>query len=347
MYARGVRHNIKFRGHRNEDVWKEVSKVCNALATDDKNRRLKPLQCQHHPSGYDSDAYTGRLIGDLSMMKNIRKFCRSCTICFAPKHLAVRSFIPGAVNLLAEPFNPSYRLSKFFYHDTDLWKWTVFDLIMSLKTHRNWDSFDAVSKSYAAHWSLCLLQHLPFLCHTHYHFLCHSDLIDSLCGHLLPDQRFVCLETDSYFYSVLILCHITNWFVNVENQRLTSKPRCALSKVKELTLRLKAHWNLDYHPFAVMLENYRRTANMVDRATRALWRRRKRKEKCAFERCSKSKRKSKKWKLCSSCLVAGYCSRRCAKLDWKNGVHKTYCDSYARLRTLKADPWTEHCYVLS
>eukprot|EP01084_Bolivina_argentea_P077082 139757_1 len=52
---------------------------------------------------------------------------------------------------------------------------------------------------------------------------------------------------------------------------------------------------------------------------------------CQWYKCNNSKinlikrNKTKKWKKCSGCLLARYCSKKCQKLDWNKGFHKRLC----------------------
>eukprot|EP01084_Bolivina_argentea_P009527 17785_1 len=58
------------------------------------------------------------------------------------------------------------------------------------------------------------------------------------------------------------------------------------------------------------------------------------KTRCLRDSCSSiaTKNENKKFVKCKQCLVALYCSRRCAKMDWKYGFHKQCCKQIASQR---------------
>eukprot|EP01084_Bolivina_argentea_P030416 56377_1 len=88
---------------------------------------------------------------------------------------------------------------------------------------------------------------------------------------------------------------------------------------------------------------------MMNEKLEMYWKRRKIKQVCLFAKCNITKHKlsHKKFVKCSKCLAAVYCSKRCAKLDWKNGYHKEYCDAYAQISkncTQVGKKWIEYVH---
>eukprot|EP01084_Bolivina_argentea_P143000 251189_1 len=78
--------------------------------------------------------------------------------------------------------------------------------------------------------------------------------------------------------------------------------------------------------------------NLVDDNCGRFWKTNRQNDKCQRLYC-KTIRGDKKhkigWVKCSLCLVASYCSKRCAKYDWKYGNHKKYCGKYCELKKIK------------
>eukprot|EP01084_Bolivina_argentea_P049366 90800_1 len=53
---------------------------------------------------------------------------------------------------------------------------------------------------------------------------------------------------------------------------------------------------------------------------------------CQYEKCNNTrkirKQQGKKFVKCKICNVFKYCSRKCAKKDWKRGKHRVLCNQY-------------------
>eukprot|EP01084_Bolivina_argentea_P136313 240069_1 len=80
--------------------------------------------------------------------------------------------------------------------------------------------------------------------------------------------------------------------------------------------------------FSEAINEYGRYQNFIDAHFVTLWRARRGNEKCQRLKCKVKRKNEMKWLKCSKCLVATYCSKKCAKFDWKHGNHKKYCDVY-------------------
>eukprot|EP01084_Bolivina_argentea_P032000 59203_1 len=50
---------------------------------------------------------------------------------------------------------------------------------------------------------------------------------------------------------------------------------------------------------------------------------------CHWRFCAKRRKHVKKLYKCVKCRVSRYCSKKCQKLDWKNGCHKILCAKYS------------------
>ena len=295
---------------------------------------IRNRDCWHIRSHSTPTAVSKRILNDISLVAKaeIAPLCKACTFCFVP------SLGANAVEVLSAPFAVHYPLSKFVYHHTELWKWSVYDILAVLNTHR----VNPQSNGHLAHRLRCLVKHLPFLRANHYQFLMtDTKFVDELC-------RFVLREIDgdlggsAGFYVFLILCYLLRWYIDSQHSDTSVKTfHASIGNVRKLAASLRAHSNLVNHGMALMLCEFRKTAKIVDKTTKKLWRKERKHEKCQNGKCrqmrkSRGKRKEsegiKKWMLCSSCLVTEYCSRECAKRDWKFGHHKLYCNSFGRLR---------------
>merc|ERR1712129_498707 len=70
---------------------------------------------------------------------------------------------------------------------------------------------------------------------------------------------------------------------------------------------------------------------MIDKNIQESWAKRKEEDKCQRLKCRKRRKDKDNWIQCSRCRVASYCSKKCAKYDWKYGNHKQYCMQYVEL----------------
>merc|ERR1712129_562964 len=53
------------------------------------------------------------------------------------------------------------------------------------------------------------------------------------------------------------------------------------------------------------------------------------KQRCQRIKCRKTRGDVECFFKCSKCFVSMYCSKKCAKLDWKYGQHKVICASFS------------------
>eukprot|EP01084_Bolivina_argentea_P291638 501249_1 len=80
--------------------------------------------------------------------------------------------------------------------------------------------------------------------------------------------------------------------------------------------------------------NYRNCSKIIALNQKNAWREFNLTQQCIRANCQRTKGDRKKNKFrkfvkCSKCLVAIYCSRKCAKYDWIRGYHRKYCKRYA------------------
>lgn len=83
-------------------------------------------------------------------------------------------------------------------------------------------------------------------------------------------------------------------------------------------------------------QNHKGLHKLIRWRNRAFSRKRRDERKCANQFCQKRRYHARtdrrhKFLKCERCNVAVYCSRHCAKCDWKHGTHKIYCNFYRKL----------------
>lgn len=127
------------RGYSNED---QVESSCKIRIFAGSRKRIKAM-------------WTSSFISYLDING---KYCRFCTVTDG----AILSTRTIAMELFAEPCDPSHRLSKFFYHETDLCKLTVFDIIMWIYAHCFLDSDGKRAFANTDHFRESLHQHLRY-----------------------------------------------------------------------------------------------------------------------------------------------------------------------------------------
>merc|ERR1719361_2234596 len=77
--------------------------------------------------------------------------------------------------------------------------------------------------------------------------------------------------------------------------------------------------------------HYHKYLSIIDDNFKKFWRKKRGKENCQRIGCKIKRSDSNKWLKCSECLVATYCSKKCAKYDWKYGNHKEHCPKYVQM----------------
>lgn len=70
---------------------------------------------------------------------------------------------------------------------------------------------------------------------------------------------------------------------------------------------------------------------MIDHHAKRRWKELMEEQQCQRLDCTRMRGRNTDWQTCSSCYVAVYCSRKCAKYDWKYGCHRKFCKRYAQM----------------
>lgn len=323
------------------------------LQLEASHEEVQKRDCWHIRSRSDPNAISIQILNHASTLKpeQIAPLCTACTYCYVPRHIKQRfddfsclEPVSQLLELLSEPFATHYLLSKFFYHRTELWKWSAYDALTALKTYRIYRSPPIYAQ--VANWLRCMAKHLPFFRTDHYQFLVlDTELVSALCSFIHKEMDFEVgpegLGGHVGFYVLWILCYLRRWCMDCRHSVKSEKSlRNAMEKMQKLTITLQSHSEATYR-FAFILKEHRKTASIVEQQTKRLWRKERRREQCQNEKCTKLRKSSRnkrkgskkhKWMLCSSCFVAGYCCRKCAKFDWNYGHHKLFCKSFAQLK---------------
>ena len=129
--------------------------------------------------------------------------------------------------------------------------------------------------------------------------------------------------------------YLYRWCMDSKNSVKWKKPLLdTMEHIQKLKHALESNLMFGHQGTFLVMTVYRETANVLDQTTKKLWIKERSQEECQNDKCTrirksiKNGKTTKKWVICSSCLVTGYCCRKCAKRDWKYGCHKVYCKSY-------------------
>eukprot|EP01084_Bolivina_argentea_P068929 125470_1 len=77
--------------------------------------------------------------------------------------------------------------------------------------------------------------------------------------------------------------------------------------------------------------------NMIMKESTKHWKRKQLRQTCLRDACNVQRQHIKeKFMKCSKCFIASYCCRKCAKFDWKFGVHKRYCKQYENITKINS-----------
>ena len=246
-------------------------------------------------------------------IKAFGPFCGKCTLCFVRPYFQSRSKdrILSALGfeILSDPFQPSYLLSKFMYRHTDLWRWCLHDIMGSFQRYHDDKSEDSWLTLH--HWMMSFVRHFPLLRGHHFRFFVNdTKLVHALCRVILVDEH-------EGMFATWIICYI-----------LTKCQRKSTECVDKLKVALRARAHGIDRVFVSLLVQHRRIAGIVHHVLLGMLKRRRSEEQCQSGKCEKTR----DLMICSECLVTSYCSRKCAKYDWKYGHHKHFCNSFAKLK---------------
>ena len=113
----------------------------------------------------------------------------------------------------------------------------------------------------------------------------------------------------------------------------------AINDLKALLLKYGPLWNFcrgmwwrNEHQDQLYLQ-------IIDKHTRNHWNKIKSREQCQRTGCNMVRNNVEKWMKCSKCFATVYCSRKCAKYDWKYGKHRENCDVLSKF-VVKGSYWS-------
>eukprot|EP01084_Bolivina_argentea_P177852 307542_1 len=283
------------------------------------------------------------------LLFNNSDLCKTCIFIFFPNfydQYNTLSIIPtvyneGVADLVLYP-----HLSKFVYHKTNIWLWTIHNVYLSVINIMS--QKDATSSREILFYNLrSLIHHIILFKKRHWKVITFEctfviTLIEFIEFELKQRLNVIAEESGSCLHVLLLF--ITNWLFYFNKYCMykdtTTKGIAMFVRLSEFIqtlLKLGGHSQIDEETlilikhFLLSVQRNHIWKSKIDYHMRILWKKRKYNQQCQRMKC-KTKRQGKRWYKCSSCLVSVYCSRRCAKKDWKYGYHRNYCAQYTDIK---------------
>eukprot|EP01084_Bolivina_argentea_P174588 302399_1 len=147
------------------------------------------------------------------------------------------------------------------------------------------------------------------------------------------DYSQLCDMYHSSFILILYwLYYYKEWKIKYKSN---SKYKGRLLKYGKEIKQLKNCINIK-NPYFHYLEKIKVSKLVIDEFAWTYWKNKMLKTECFNEKCDVTKAiyKNGKFVKCSKCLAVVFCSKQCAKFDWKYGYHKQHCNKLISLRNV-------------
>ena len=318
------------------------STIITCLHTHEKTRKMP---CPHIALSVPPDLVATNVLQSLAddNSSGILEYdfisCKTCVLCFHANHYNIvceswfdRCYYNPWMVHLSLMTCPS--LSRLVFHRSNLWLWMFDDISIIMKLYND-DSNASLRHMY---WLMeSVLEHLPLLGSKHWKFIILktnwmcliADFFRMEVYRMVNYDDFEDLGSKSVITQFNCIVFLLKW---LEQYRKISKQR-SMSKIAERNMKkvirlisivLKDPWWSKEEQSCVCVE-------IIDKCTLQQWKKVQSAEQCQRSDCKKARRDCKKWRRCSSCFVAVYCSKKCAKYDWKYGYHKKNCKVFTRM----------------
>ena len=310
--------------------------------------------CAHIPKETSSHFMATEMMKHF-LISNKHFSCKSCTLLLFGYYCQLRAGDASHVTVKPCPylhffsFMTCRSLSRYCLHRSNAWRWMVDDLIAGVALQKT-DPMKGTAIVYDS--SRALVQHLSLFRSHHWRFIVlESCIVDKICTfvndvmELRNSSPFKELHEKerrsraSAMFAAVIFCFFFLLKCLQHHRKfnragvLTQTATRNLESVAKLRFTtFSRRWPLPAG-YARWRRSDRLYLDIIDRCTRSQWKLIKSKEQCCRQNCNAVVKQSReRWRICSECCVHMYCSRKCAKYDWKYGHHKSTCSAFARLR---------------
>eukprot|EP01084_Bolivina_argentea_P254623 428096_1 len=321
---------------------------------------------RYKDNGTNGELKCFRLIHAESFLVNF-SICKTCALVFFPFYYP--KFVDSPPDPESIPFlrflSISHtNLAKFIYHNTEIWIQSIFNVLYWIKHTK--DSFLKCShgKWLAGNVYQSLHENLDILTHhlilfrkKHWKIMTFKttlffDIMEFVESELdyrtsnqkhneeLASHNILCVISVLLSYWICYLRKCKKFKILKHNQRiiqLTQKLhelKIILFKREGFDLILAKEHETTFFLVCVLSESLQQDCGfeqIIHSYALKFWEKRRNDQCCIRQKCNAMRENSNKFLKCSSCLVAIYCSKKCAKLDWKYGYHKKYCADYRQM----------------
>eukprot|EP01084_Bolivina_argentea_P305179 527200_1 len=301
-------------------------------------------QCKHLKYEVSADYTNNSEV--LNYLHDNGNICKQC-ILFLFNHCYHHMNNPDKlfISILAVSYYPN--IARFVFHKTNLW----LDVILRIPFYISCTNINRRLKIKLHYDMLLIMNTLSLFKNKHWKILTFQStfmmqiiaFIEQEYTDRIHNINKKCKIEEIELSNVLLdllLIFFTKWFsyfIAVKNRKRTASIAKIERKLKLFIYTLsKSHRiqvtsqirRIAKQYLNVVLNLDGQQIDMIEDCTYALWKSRTNNQKCQRSKCKKIRSNSEKFYKCSACFVVMYCSKKCAKLDWKNGKHREICHDY-------------------
>eukprot|EP01084_Bolivina_argentea_P320408 555921_1 len=256
--------------------------------------------------------------------------------------------------LLFTGFITEFDLNKFIYCHTDAWIWAIDNCVSYIDMAINTQKITIDGQNLVLYEILApLVNNIGLLKRKHWKFITFTSPLILKIFEFVIKMLDLSLKMGHIMtpnLSVLLVFY-WKWLEYFMKYKAKNSDKCMdvhkklIQFYTDMELILSES-GLDYkngkvtfviRGFYEAMDKYSKYQDLIDDQFGTLWHVRRENGKCQRLKCKLMRKNKNKWLICSKCLVATYCSKKCAKYNWKYGNHKKYCQTYYQVRNMDSN----------
>eukprot|EP01084_Bolivina_argentea_P252497 423832_1 len=279
------------------------------------------------------------------LKKMIGNMCKNCSFIYLSySWKRCISIVPGALLMPINMINNNCNITKFVFCHSKLWFTYIHVHSKTIPSHKPSNSVTNCIP-YSLFYSMLTLfsNHVVLLKTKHWKLITfHSSFILSLISFIEREASYENIDVNSNHNAVNIKAYndsfrlLVYWLAYYHKlkvkYRKEGKYKNKLILYDRQIDKLTNNHNIK-EPYSHCFTQYEEHKEVLDLSALQWWENKTLQTKCLREKCNITKKNNrKKFVKCANCFVAVYCSRTCAKIDWKYGYHKQCCKNLVFLK---------------
>eukprot|EP01084_Bolivina_argentea_P299819 516866_1 len=270
-------------------------------------------------------------------LRPIEHFCNTCKFIFLSEFFEHFYNVDSSVALIISLWKSNCPITKFIYKRSSIWLLIVLNICSIIDKYENHIVFFRTLSQMQRYIVLFKQRHWKLITFN-------TPLILKLMKFVHKVQCMHYHETDSmlvanHYVSLIVITYWLSYYYKFSRKYISnSEYQRTLLLLNEQIKKIKLILIQNQDPYALYMNEYKQYKLTMDKCSSQFWKEKLLRTKCFREKCNITRMLGhSKFVKCSWCLTATYCSKKCAKIDWKFGYHKQCCKKLAAIRKKRMD----------